>query len=66
MLRGLTKTLLRASTRFPRQARFFAEEAPAISKGNQAAGSAALSKYVNGELVTRTQLTLKKKEDIES
>lgn len=66
MLRGLTKTLFRASTRFPRTTRCFAEEAPAISKGNQNQGDAGLSKYVNGELIRRTQLTLKKKEDIES
>lgn len=44
---------------------FASQSAPAVAQGAKAEGDAGLMKYVNGELVKRTELTLKKTEDIE-
>lgn len=51
---------------FSRQTRLFAaEDAPALGRGKGQAQESGVMRYVNGELVKRNELTLKKSEDIE-
>lgn len=51
---------------FSRQARLFAsEDAPALGRGKAQAQDSGVMRYVNGELIKRNELTLKKSEDIE-
>jgi hypothetical protein len=45
--------------------RLFASEQVPATSGNTGSGDNTITQYVNGELVRRTALTLKKHEDIE-
>ena len=65
MIRGFVSKMATRGL-FSRQARLFgAEEAPALGRGKAQAQESGVMRYVNGELVKRNELTLKKTEDIE-
>ena len=65
MFRGFMGRLAARSNLFNRQARGFAADAPALGKDGQTASAPGLVRYVNGELVRRSDIVLKKHEDIE-
>lgn len=65
MMRGFVSKIASRGL-FSRQARLFsAENAPALGKGKAQAQESGVMRYVNGELIKRNELTLKKSEDIE-
>ena len=64
MIRGFVGRISSLSAR-SKSMRFFSD-APALGAQTQAPSDTGIQRYVNGELVKRSYLTLKKSEDIEA